>query len=516
MRFAEAHLQIFDHMKRNFFVVLMCALLCACTTGNKVDSERPEIRFKDGKLRIAQFTDVHWDAEESSKGSDERIPQIIKSVVESQKPDVLVFTGDVVTGTPLVQGWRTFIDLMHEIGLPYAVMMGNHDPEAGVRYDSDGKTIYWETQQTRDSIFTYLEQSPLFLGERGPAQLQGMGNYSIPVLASDGSDKVKSVLYCMDSNDYSTDPRIDGYGWLTYEQIGWYRQQSRDYAAMNEGTPLPALAFFHIPLPEYHLIKGFEDTVGNRDEEVCSPYINTGMFAAMFEMQDIMAVFVGHDHNNDYIGQYHGIALAYGKATGVDTYGDMTKGGRIIDLYEEGRCFDTWIIDEHGTKADVYYYPSAISDNDLQTLEMLPSTDVKPEKKGVSYKYYEGMFKSTVLMAAEGRLVEQGQMQSLDITTAKVKDHFGYQFSCWLEVPETGIYKLLLGSDDGAVAIIDGNMIVDNDGSHSYREKSGKAYLEKGYHKLDVNYLDWTHGQKLNLTITGKRISALEDALYVR
>jgi hypothetical protein len=141
---------------------------------------------------------------------------------------------------------------------------------------------------------------------------------------------------------------------------------------------------------------------------------------------------------------------------------------------------------------------------------------VKPEKKGVSYKYYEGMFKSTVLMAAEGRLVEQGQMQSLDITAAKVKDHFGYQFSCWLEVPETGIYKLLLGSDDGAVAIIDGNMIVDNDGSHSYREKSGKAYLEKGYHKLDVNYLDWTHGQKLNLTITGKRINTLEDALYVR
>ena len=503
-------------MKRNYFILLLVAFLCACTAQPKSAPEKPEIRFKDGKLRIAQFTDIHWDTGESKNGSDEHLPRTIKYVVESEKPDVLVFTGDVVTGAPLVEGWRVFIDLMHEIGLPYAVVMGNHDPETAVDYNEDGKAIHWETQATRDSIFTYLEESPLFLGERGPAELKGMGHYIVPVLASDGSDDVKAVFYCMDSYDYSTDPAIDGYGWFSHEQVGWYREQSKAYTAANGGTPLPALAFFHIPLPEYHLIKGFHDTVGNRPETVCSPKINTGMFAAMFEMHDVMGVFVGHDHDNDYIGQYHGIALAYGKAGGVDTYGQWTKGGRIVDLYEDTRFFDTWIIDEFGKKEDVYYYPSAISDNDRVESRMLKAANVNPQQKGTSYRYYEGPFKAAKAMAKEGKLVEQGVMTSFDITGAKVKDHFGYEFSCWLNVPETDVYKIVVGSDDGAVLFIDDKVIVDNDGSHSFSEASGNAYLEKGFHKFDLKYFDSTHGQKLYVRIMDKRLNSYDDVYYVR
>ena len=170
-------------MKKNYLLLLLSVLFCACTSQYDVTVEKPEIRFKDGKLRIAQFTDVHWDTGESAKGSDEHLPKTIKNIVESENPDILVFTGDVVTGYPLVEGWRVFIDLMHEIGIPYAVVMGNHDPETAAEIGADGKSIRWETQAARDSIFTYLEQSPLFLGERGPAELKGMGHYTVPVLA---------------------------------------------------------------------------------------------------------------------------------------------------------------------------------------------------------------------------------------------------------------------------------------------------------------------------------------------
>ena len=141
-------------MKKNYLLFLLCALFCACTAQPQANVEKPEVRFKDGKLRIAQFTDVHWDTGVSQNGSDDFLPKVIKGVVESENPDVLVFTGDVVTGEPLVEGWRVFIDLMHEIGLPYAVVMGNHDPETAVGKDAEGKYIRWETQATRDSIFT--------------------------------------------------------------------------------------------------------------------------------------------------------------------------------------------------------------------------------------------------------------------------------------------------------------------------------------------------------------------------
>lgn len=106
----------------------------------------------------------------------------------------------------------------------------------------------------------------------------------------------------MDSHSYSPLKDVKGYNWLTFDQINWYRQQSAAYKAQNGGQPVSALAFFHIPLPEYHEAVRDENAAlrGTRMEEACSPRINTGMFAAMKEAGDVMGVFVGHDHDNDY------------------------------------------------------------------------------------------------------------------------------------------------------------------------------------------------------------------------
>ncbi len=43
------------------------------------------------------------------------------------------------------------------------------------------------------------------------------------------------------------------------------------------------------------------------------------MFLAMKEMQDVMGTFAGHDHVNNYIVNYFGIALAYGQFSGWRT-----------------------------------------------------------------------------------------------------------------------------------------------------------------------------------------------------
>ena len=347
----------------------------ACSAPVKEEVQKPELRFKDGQLKIVQFTDVHW----SDGESDERIPQIMGAVLDAEKPDVIVFTGDVVTGGPVVENWTKFVEYMHGIGIPYAVVMGNHDPET--HSVADG-SVQWSRQATRDTVFTILEKSPLFLGERGPAELQGMGNYVLPVLASDGSDKVGGLLYCMDSYDYADNADFAGkYGWFSFDQIRWYREQSKAYTAANGGNPLPAFSFFHIPLPEYANIKTYERTVGNRSEGVYAGELNSGMFSSMYEMGDVMGVFVGHDHNNDYVGVFGGIALAYGRSTGVDTYGDNVKGGRVIVMYEGQRYFDTWLRDEYGNKIDMFYYPSGASDEEVARYEQKPAHDVVPVER---------------------------------------------------------------------------------------------------------------------------------------
>ena len=119
--------------------------------------------------------------------------------------------------------------------------------------------------------------------------LIGNSNFALPVYGK--SKKPEAILYCMDSNAYSTmKPRVEGYGWFDFSEIDWYRQKSIKYTRANGGTPLPALAFFHIPLPEYDLACNDPQLIriGEKKEKVCCPDINTGMFAAMLECGDVM------------------------------------------------------------------------------------------------------------------------------------------------------------------------------------------------------------------------------------
>ena len=90
-------------MKKIFLILSLAALALGCSSVEQQNNSlvKPEVRFKDGKLKILQFTDVHWGNGES----DVRIPQIIGSVVEAERPDILVFTGDVVTGGPVIGNW---------------------------------------------------------------------------------------------------------------------------------------------------------------------------------------------------------------------------------------------------------------------------------------------------------------------------------------------------------------------------------------------------------------------------
>ena len=119
-------------------------------------------------------------------------------------------------------------------------------------------------------------------------------------------------------------------------------------------------------------------------------------------------------------------------------------------------------------------------------------------------------------IASLGRLADEGVMQSFDITGAKAADHFAYEFNAWLDIKETGVYKFRLNSDDGSVLCIDNQLVIDNDGSHSSREKFAKVLLEAGFHDIKVIYFDDTDGQTLQVGMTGKRTAGFEDILYVK
>lgn len=285
------------------------------------------LRFRpDGTFKIAQFTDTHYIH------GDARADTVIKNirhVMETERPDLVMLTGDVIYGKPAEQSLRDVLDAVAAFNVPFGIVFGNHDDEQGL---------------DRAALLRIAQTYPTNVTRTEP-DIHGSSNYALPIAGHAGLDTA-AVIYCFDSNAYSQINGIKGYDYIRGDQVEWYRRTSRALTAAHGGTPLPAYAFFHIPLPEYSNAVADEDApfVGTRKERPCVPALNSGLFAAMKECGDVRATFVGHDHSNDYAVLWHGILLAYGRFSGGNTvYNDLPNGARLIELHEDGQQFDTWV-----------------------------------------------------------------------------------------------------------------------------------------------------------------------------
>jgi 3',5'-cyclic AMP phosphodiesterase CpdA len=311
---------------------ILIAGIVACLAVFTVSAEKPaagDFHFNaEGKFKIMQITDTHiiWD----SPHSQETVV-MLQQALDAEKPDLVIFTGDVVTGKPYRKGLEMVIEPVVSRRIPWALVFGNHDDEQDL---------------SREELAEMLHGYPFFAGKMKKIKnVTGYGNYTLEVKGY-GNNRTKALLYCMDSRAYSTlKPVVDGYAWFAFDQVEWYRRTSDKYTSANGGQPLPALAFFHIPLPEYRSATRRETVrIGTKLEEECVPDVNSGMFLSMLEKGDVMGTFVGHDHVNDYVINYYGIALTYGRFSGSKTtYTQLKNGVRLIELTEDRRGFDTWV-----------------------------------------------------------------------------------------------------------------------------------------------------------------------------
>jgi hypothetical protein len=111
------------------------------------------------------------------------------------------------------------------------------------------------------------------------------------------------------------------------DQIQWFSAVSANLsaAAKAQGRPqAPALAWQHIPLPQHQTIISHKiPIVGQYHETVCCPEIDTGLHDAFRAAGDVKALTVGHDHTNDYCGEYEGVYYCY---DGHGSYGASGYG----------------------------------------------------------------------------------------------------------------------------------------------------------------------------------------------
>ena len=307
------------------------------------------LRFdKNRTFKIVQFTDTQDD-----QNIDSRTVVLIEKVMKDQSPDLVVFTGDNITRGPktradVEQAIANFIRPVDNCHVPWLITFGNHD--------EDHTSL---TGVNEDEMLDIYMSYKYNINKKLPGNGEGTGDMLQLVY---GSRQMMPVfnIWALDSGKYAPSEiagqslsGLKSWDWIKQSQISWYVNSSRALE-MIFGKKIPSLMFFHIPLYEFSLMHNSSDrhgVIGEKNEEECPGAFNSGLFTALLDRKDVNGVFVGHDHVNDYVGNYYGIYLGYSASTGFSAYGldgaekNRLRGARVFTISEDNpEKFQTYMV----------------------------------------------------------------------------------------------------------------------------------------------------------------------------
>ena len=127
----------------------------------------------------------------------------------------------------------------------------------------------------------------------------------------------------------------------------------------------------------------------------------------------------------------------------------------------------------------------------------------KYSTNGVNFNYYEGNY---ILLPNfdEQKIVASGKAWEFSIDSIDHRDdHFAIKYWAYIEISIEGEYNFYITSDDGSKLFINGNEVIDNDGSRSVLTRNGSIYLNKGMHAIEVHYFDDYMGEYLKVSYDG-------------
>lgn len=356
-------------LKKAAAVLMSCTMLASAAIPSTASAapvqqnkeEAMELKFNDnGEFKILAIADT----QDTDKPQQEML-DILNNTLDDVQPDLVVFLGDNtagqwigVTKDKTATAIRKLIEPVDKRNVPFAIVFGNHDHE-GLCNKSNGMT----EEEAKEFMLSVYQEFPTCLAIEGE-EMTGCGTYNLLIKDHTGTNDVFN-LWMMDSNPYYE----SGYGFVQPDQRDWYIKTSNELKEANGGTPLPALLFQHIAVPEvYKLAESsstpkngyvhgntamFKDKYwkasadilqGTFEEGPCPADVEHDQFATWKEQGDIIGAFFGHDHPNDYLGELDGIKLCAVPAAGYYSYG-WNHGARTITLYENDLTdFETEIL----------------------------------------------------------------------------------------------------------------------------------------------------------------------------
>ncbi|KAF9026073.1 Metallo-dependent phosphatase-like protein [Rhodocollybia butyracea] len=382
--------------------------------GVKPVPKAPPLHFsRDGKFKILQIADLHYSVSvgrcrdirpnsalytncdaPDGPGSDNLSSTLLAHMLDVEKPDLVVFTGDQLNGQETSWDPKSVLaKFAKEVwgrGIPWAAIFGNHDSEDGLG---------------REDQMTLLEAMPYSLSQRGPKDVHGVGNYVLAVRSADPSMTHLLTLYFLDSGDYSKGFynfwgmfTPTAYDWIRQDQIDWFLRESskiqmierpftpdgaKDISSIHwsrqtdQLTPQTrrlarpnALAFFHMPLPEAYnapdknpdtnwpLDKGLSGLEPNGNAQgndgffekallatTESDHVNSqAQGAGQGPRQEVKVVANGHCHITENCRRIKGVWMCFGGGGSYSGYGKIgfDRRFRVFEISEYGEKIRTW------------------------------------------------------------------------------------------------------------------------------------------------------------------------------
>ena len=318
----------------------------------------------DREFKVLQFTDVHIGGGAFSHKKDAWAMNAVATMIQKEKPDFVVVTGDIAYPVPFQSGTfnnknatMIFAEMMETLGVYWTFAFGNHDTEYYSRYSRVDICNYYKERNFKYCLFDAgVCDEKDYIGD----DAMGFGNNMFIVKNSDGS--INQALVTFDSHSY-IDGDYFGAAWkydnIHQCQVDWYIREMAKLRKANDNKAVNNLVFFHIPLREYRDAwsnfiekKEAEEKKGNKNYKPTKGETLTndrgttefiygtmgendktkngqrtyGVFCGMrtdelFEAgleNDMQGVFCGHDHYNNFSVNYkpkgatRSIRLTYG------------------------------------------------------------------------------------------------------------------------------------------------------------------------------------------------------------
>ncbi|CAD6636322.1 CEI_1a_G0037640.mRNA.1.CDS.1 [Saccharomyces cerevisiae] len=334
----------------------------------------------EGKFKIVQLADLHLGVGESecideypkheACKADPKTETFVQQVLDIEKPQLVVFTGDQIMGDRSIQDSETV--LLKAVApviarkIPWAMVWGNHDDE--------GSLTRWQLSEIASVLpYSLFKFSPHDTHDN----TFGVGNYIYQIFSNNDTEVPVGTLYFLDSHKYSTVGKIyPGYDWIKESQ--WKYIEDYHDVNLKFKTGL-SMAFFHIPLPEYLNIESKthpgekNPLIGMYKEGVTAPKYNSEGITTLDRLS-VDVVSCGHDHCNDYClrddSTPNKIWLCYGGGGGEGGYAGYGGTERRIRIYEinvNENNIHTWKR-LNGSPKEIFDFQSMLDGNSLESV----------------------------------------------------------------------------------------------------------------------------------------------------